>query len=110
MEKNGKEGNVLSYQGYGFAIEYITGQPVVADSFSTEKYVNLSNNLFGLRNIDKVKDLSKEYNIRYILITPEMRNGLIWSRNEEGMLFLLKNSENFNKVFDKDNYEVWEIK
>jgi len=110
LNKNGGDGAVLSYQGYGFAIEYIADMPVVADYLSSEKYVNLSNTLFGLRNIDKIKNLTDEFNIRYILITPEMRRGLIWNAKDEGILFLLRNEKIFNKVFDKNNYEVWEIK
>jgi hypothetical protein len=109
LNKNDRQGAVLSYQGYGFAIEYIANMPVVADYLSSEKYVNLSNYLLSQRNIERFGESSNEYGIRYVLITPEMRNGLVWSRKDDGLLFLLKNSENFNKVFDKNDCEVWEV-
>ena len=109
IQKNGKEGSVLSYQGYGFAIEYISNMPAVTDDFSSEKFINLSNYLFMLRNLDRIRQISEEYNIRYILITPEMKTGTVWSGKDEGILFLLRNNDIFRKVYEKNGVEVWEF-
>jgi len=53
--------------------------------------------------------LLRSYNIRYIWITPEMRSGLVWNKDDEGLLFLLKNSETFKKVYSTYGYEIWEV-
>ena len=110
IEKNVENGTILSYPGYGFAIEYYTENPVVADYLSSQKAINLSDTLFRLRNLDEFERLAEQNNIKYIVITPEMNQGLVWDREDQGLLFLLKNSESFNSVFDKNGYEVWEIK
>ena len=42
-----------------------------------------------------------------ILVTRAMRQGGVWTRDEEGFLFLLENSEMFKKRFSNGEVEVW---
>jgi hypothetical protein len=42
-----------------------------------------------------------------IVITRHMREGLVWDREEEGMLFLLENSDMFTRQFVNDELEIW---
>ena len=45
--------------------------------------------------------------VNTILVTPAMRHGGVWTRDEEGLLFLLENSEMFKKRFSNSEVEVW---
>ena len=53
----------------------------------------------------------QELNIDYIIITDEMKYGLVWTEDEQGMLFLLRNNETFKKIYvSPDNStELWEV-
>ena len=52
-----------------------------------------------------------EFKISYILITPEMKNGLVWSRNNEGLLYLLKNNPDvFKMIYNNEGVEIWRIR
>lgn len=42
-----------------------------------------------------------------IIITRQMREGRVWNREEEGLLFLLENSEMFKRGFANDEIEIW---
>jgi hypothetical protein len=65
--------------------------------------------IFHKRRIDEVDPLLEEGNIRFILITEEMRSGLVWEERVQ-LLFLLDNSKNFKKRFENAKVEVWEHK
>ncbi len=65
--------------------------------------------LFKTRNLDNVMRILDKYDVDYILITPSMKHGLVWSVEEEGLLFLLKYDERFVKVYE-EIIEVWEYK
>lgn len=54
-------------------------------------------NLFYSREMDKTLESARELNIKYILITDEMKQGLVWNYEDEGLLFLLRNQEVFEE-------------
>ncbi|MDI3474019.1 MAG: hypothetical protein PWR30_342 [Candidatus Woesearchaeota archaeon] len=54
-------------------------------------------NLFYSREMDKTLESAGELNVKYILITDEMKQGLVWNYEEEGLLFLLRNHEVFEE-------------
>jgi len=109
-----KEGVVLSHYKYGIFINSIANKEnVLDDSFLyapdvSERYEDVEF-LFQTRDLDKVLEIFDKYEIKYILITDEMKNGLVWNKKQEGLLFLLNNNPKvFNQVYD-DNIEIWEI-
>ena len=90
---------VLSHNSNNYWIGY-AGMGSVSEDVEVEK-------LFGTRDFNLATDILNRNNIQYILITSKMRHGLVWSDEEEGLLFLLKYSEEFEKVYEED-VEVWE--
>ena len=66
--------------------------------------------VFHSRRLDELLNLVRNNRVSYILITPEMKNGLVWNKDNEGLLYVIKkNPDYFNLVYDKDGYEIWRI-
>ena len=65
--------------------------------------------MFYSRKIKDTKQLLDAYKIKYIFITPEMTSGLVWTRPDEGMLFLLKHSSVFNHVYNSSGIDIYEV-
>ncbi|MBI2134252.1 hypothetical protein HYU11_06265 [Candidatus Woesearchaeota archaeon] len=106
---NGREdGIVLSHYSNGFWIEYFAGKPVLIDSFLAGKRYSDSNEIFYSRNLDVTRRLLDRYDVRYILIDEEMRSGKVWSREDEGLLFLFRNNETFSKIYEEGRLAIWE--
>jgi len=69
--------------------------------------LNASKNMFYSRNLEKTKKLFNIYNISHVLIDPQMKSGLVWNSEEEGLLFLFRNNETFKRVYSVSGIEVW---
>lgn len=52
-------------------------------------------------------DVLDKREIKYLIITKEMRDGTVWNRDEEGLLFLLKHSKRFKKISSNTKEELW---
>ena len=105
---------VFSHFRYGVYINYFAKSKNVLDvNFCCIDNVNEiyedSQLFIKSRKADTTIDIVNKYEIGYVLITPWMKKNLGLS-NEEGLLFVLKYSEQFEKVYDKDGFEVWKIK
>ena len=103
---------ILTHPSYGNIVKYYTERKVLIDSKSKfiddyDYYLSLVDTLFQSRSLKKVEELLQRYNINYILITKEMKNGLTWEKDEQGKLFLLENSNKFKRIFVNPNVELW---
>ena len=113
-ENSMNEGFVLSHYSNGFWIETIAERRVIMDSYFehtkgiNEIYDN-TKRMFHSRNLDNSLKLMKDLDIRYIWIDKEMRDGLIWEREGEGLLFLLNNKEKFRKAYSSKNIDIYEV-
>lgn len=56
---------------------------------------------------EEAEKLLDQSDVQDILITEEMRQGGIWNRDEEGLLFLLQHSSRFHLVARYGAYELW---
>ena len=66
--------------------------------------------MFYTRDFEIAKSVIEKYNIKYVYITPDMKNGLVWNEPEEGLLFVLEFSgNNFKKVYNNNEVEVWRV-
>ena len=52
-------------------------------------------------------DYLETFEIRYIFIDEEMRRGLVWRRSQEGLLFLLENSEKFINIYSEAGIDIY---
>lgn len=66
------------------------------------------NTTFYSRNFKTTINLLDLYNISRIYITKDMLEKYPWKESDEGLLFVMKNSETFKKTYSSDNIEVWE--
>ena len=106
---------VFSHYSKGFWINSIAERPVVTDKMfeyypNAEERFNDSLEIFYSRNLKNTKSLLEKYNIHYIWIDNEMKNGLVWEEEQQGLLFLFRNNETFNNIYNNQGIEIWEIK
>lgn len=104
---------VLSYNSNGYWIESVAKRPVLIDSYTStadfdKKYSDMQN-MFHNIDLDDTVKLFRKYNVSHIWIDNEMRQGLVWSKEKEGMLYLLRNNKTFKKLYSNDGSEVWEV-
>ena len=116
LKSNSGEGEVVfSHYSRGFWIENMAERPVLMDSLFypsqkiNEKY-NDSTVLFESRELKKAKAVLDKHSIDYIFIDKEMKQGLVWEQEEEGLLFLFRNNETFNNIYNHTGIEIWKIK
>ena len=110
--KHQPKGIVLSHYEKGFWIEKIADKPVVMDGLfayspNVEKRYNDSNILFNSRNLKTTSKILDEYDVKYIWIDNKMKDGQVWSKENQGLLFILENSERFKRVYYLDGIEIW---
>lgn len=107
-------GVVLSYSAYGNRIEYLSGKiPYIKrNQYYYENpliKMNISDSIFYSRNLKYTTDLLDNNNIKFIFITPNMKDGDVWLKDDDGLLFLFRNQEQFELIYAKNGYEVWEV-
>ena len=107
------QGVVLSHPKNGFVIGYFSELPVVIDSnYYTTKHGRFVKDdieiIFKTKHMRDVLPLLQKYKIRYVVIDGSMGNGLVWNRLDQGLLFLLQNSEKFKNIYTDTGVEVWE--
>ncbi len=106
---------VLSHPKYGFMIERETGMHALisSDYIFTRRgwaaYATL-NEVFISRDLAKTKRLLKVNGVSFIIITREMENGLVWSRQDEGLLFVVQDKETFEKLFENGSVRIWRVR
>lgn len=105
-------GVVLSHYEKGFWIEKIAEKPVVMDGLfhyspNVEERYNDSMIIFNSRNLKITSDMLDKYDVEYIWIDKKMKNGQVWDKETQGLLFILKNSERFKRVYSLEEIEIW---
>jgi len=102
---------VFSHYKNGFLIQTIAGQTVVMDGnfeyIDAEQRFKDSYDLFYNRNLQKTRTLLTKYDISYIYINPLMKQGDVWTREEQGLLFLFRNNETFKNIYQNKGFEIW---
>lgn len=102
----------LSHPSYGQWITYYTGMSTVWDSYCDENerasYENLTTTLFMQRNLVRTLSLLENNSIDTIIITKEMKRGLVFEEPDQGILFLLSNNETFHKI-EEEGVEIWQV-
>jgi hypothetical protein len=106
---------VLSHHTRGFWIEYYSQRPTYADNLvryapDLNDRLNKSNMIFYSRNLIYTDELLKASNIRYIYVDDEMKDGLVWEKENQGLLFLFRNNETFKNVYTHSGIEIWQYK
>ncbi len=111
--KEKEDGVVVSALKYTNYIALLSEKRVLLPQYSKmsrsrrREVESYAERIFSARRMNQVEDILKEKDIKYFLITEEMKNGLVWQR-EEGLLFLLENSNSFEKIKEIGGVELWE--
>ncbi len=109
-----KQGFILTHYENGFLVEAIAENPVLADSYLNSNYkqkfmYKVEDSIFYSRKLNEAKKLFKIHKIRYILVDKNMKEGFVWSKKDEGLLFLFTSEKTFSKLYDKNDVQVWEV-
>jgi uncharacterized membrane protein len=106
-----KPATILSHQKYGFWIEHAGHKAIIDDLIQKTKDSEDiewdTASIFTSTELEKTTKLLNKYNITHILITKEMKQGLLWETEEQGLDFVLKNSETFKTAKKAKNIEIW---
>lgn len=71
---------------------------------------NDANAIFFSNDLEKTKQLLKKHQVDYVLITPEMKKGLVWEEENFGLVFLVNNNETFKRIPTDNQIELYEVK
>jgi hypothetical protein len=96
------EGAVLTDPSYAPMIEYFAGRRAALSSETAQDIVEL---LLFARSPNTAYPIMVERDVSYVLITNEMQQNLF--ANEEGILFLVHNSQRFVLVKETEANSLW---
>ncbi len=102
---------VLSSIHYASIIQQQTKAKVIIDRQHVEPQDTEAQleTVFESRRMDKTMRILKQFDVDFIVITTDMIKGGIWEDDDEGLLFLLENGENFKKRFENNEVIIWEV-
>ncbi|MBW3005147.1 hypothetical protein KY310_04930 [Candidatus Woesearchaeota archaeon] len=114
LNLNSEEADVVfSHYSNGFWIEFVSKRPVIMDGLlpHTPNVNDLyfdSKQVFETDDLDKARELLSKYNVKYVVITKNFYDGLVWDKKEKGLDFLLTNAETFKKVQENSYVVIYE--
>jgi hypothetical protein len=103
-----EDGTVLSHPSNGYWIRYFSGKMAFLNNeLDTDEQINISNDIFYSRDLAATNSTLSEQGIKYIVIDQRMRQGLVWNRDNQGLLFLLRNNETFKQIYSNKELDIW---
>lgn len=107
-ENTAKNTTVFSHYSNSYLIQTIGKRRTLLDPLSRQfdELANDSNTLFYSRNLARIEKILNRYNISYLWLNKRMKEN-IWKEEEEGLLFVLENSNKFKKVYENSQVEIW---
>lgn len=103
-------GFVLTSDGYSDFVEfYSLKQSVSKELESSSALFSDYMNMFYSDNIVETLSLMDKYDVRYVVITPDMVSGGIWTKDDQGLVFLLEHSKHFKSIAENDDVRIWEV-
>jgi len=109
--KDQPQGMVLSHYSNGYWIESIANKqtlmnPDLSKKEALKRYTD-SKIIFNSYKLSDTQEKLDEYNIKYIFIDPEMKKGLVWQKDNQGILLLLAESGQFQQIYSLEGIEIW---
>ncbi|MBW2995250.1 hypothetical protein KY312_02770, partial [Candidatus Woesearchaeota archaeon] len=106
---NKESGVVFSHPEKGFWINYYAQKPVFIDRMNRDAvHMNITKSIYYSRDFKNSTKLLDEYEIKYMWIDEKMINGQVWTKPEQGLLFLFENRNLFTRIYEKAGIEIWE--
>ncbi|AJF61363.1 TPA: hypothetical protein HA239_00305 [Candidatus Woesearchaeota archaeon] len=105
-------GKVLSHYEFGSLIEAVSGLDAYIDrsyfTYSKDRTrINNADAIFQSRNPTEIMGFLDRNSIEYIWISSEMKSGLVWEKEDEGMLLVMQTDGSFRKIYDFMDIEIW---
>ena len=105
---------ILTAEKYAAITATVTERRVLVDRKSSanplyDDLIQDIEKLYMTRKIDVVSVILEKYQIDYIVVFHDMKEGLVWNSDHEGLLFVLENGENFKKVFENNKVTIWSV-
>ncbi len=101
-------GTVLAPPELGDAIEQLTHHTALLHDCGRQAALcDQTARFYASRSMDAAAAFLDENSLAYLVVTNEMRDGAVWSRDDEGLLFLLKHSERFTLVETGAEERIW---
>ncbi|MDP2750422.1 MAG: hypothetical protein Q8O89_06330 [Nanoarchaeota archaeon] len=109
---SGRTPVVFSHYSYSHFLQnfdFVTVTDILKPTRSSAIAKSDSEIFFQTRRLKDAKDFIDKYDVSYIFITAEMKKGLVWSKEDQGLLFLLNNApKDFRKIYSSEECEIWE--
>lgn len=105
---------LLAHPQDGFWLAYWSGKQVLLDGWLAQTpQVNerwaMAQAVWHSDDVMKLRPVLLKNRIGGIVLTREMREGLVWDFPDEGVLELVQNSETFKNVHRSSSVEVWAV-
>lgn len=102
---------IFAIPEYGTFVSYFSGRSVLLDSRyiannAAERRQDIYEILYA-ETLNDARDLLEKYSVDYIYLNDRIREEY-WDK-EEGLIFLLRNNETFNKTAERNGHEIWRI-
>ena len=109
-----EDGVVFSHHSRGLWIEIYSNKTVLLDSNfdgvkNLEEKQSDTQQLFHTYDLSNVKELFKKYNIKYVVVDIGLKNGLVWEKENQELLYLLTDKNSFRKIYSNSEIDIWEI-
>jgi hypothetical protein len=75
----------------------------------SEEQQNDANAILFSNDLEKTKQLLNKNKVDYILITPEMKKGLVWGEENFGLAFIVNNNETFKRIPTDNSIELYRV-
>ncbi len=103
---------MLSAERNGFMMSYFSGRKSFVDGISHryEEYderINVAETIYYSRNLESLESTLKDNGISYVLVDNRMRQGEVWTGDNEGVLFLFRHANAFVKIFENAEVVVY---
>lgn len=105
---------ILSHPENGFWLEYWSGRQVFLDGWPAktpdiaERWAS-AQAIWHAQDIMQARGLIYRNSIGAIVITKDMRDGLVWDLPEQDLLFLLRNNETFKNALHSSSVDIWTV-
>jgi len=110
-QKSDSSDVVLSAKSKGFWIEYFSSRDALIDGFTLDySLISDVDIVFDSRNLEITKSILDKHQVDFIWIDIDMKNGEVWSKDEEGLLFLFKDKSAFRQVYNDLGVEIWNFR
>jgi len=101
-----QQGNIVTDHRQGYSIEYYTPHNTITkfDSYESRRVAEL---IFYSTNLDRTKELIREHDVDYIIISESMREE-VWQSANRGLLIIIKDADTFRQILELEDYKIYE--